>query len=44
VWLADPGRPPAQRFLEAAERDWSIAAERGTVTVHRMRRRQPPAT
>ena len=35
VWLADPGRPPAARFLDAARRDWQITS-RGSV--HRMRR------
>jgi predicted nicotinamide N-methyase len=45
VWLADPDRPPARRFLEAAGRDWSIAAfpAADPVQVHRMRR-QAPAT
>ena len=41
VWLADPGRPPARRFLEAAARDWSITAFPGNAEpaqVHRMRR------
>jgi predicted nicotinamide N-methyase len=35
VWLADPGRPPAARFLDAARRDWQITS-RGSV--HQMRR------
>jgi predicted nicotinamide N-methyase len=26
VWLADPGRPPAARFLEEAARDWTISS------------------
>jgi predicted nicotinamide N-methyase len=26
VWLADPGRPPAVRFLEAAAREWTITS------------------
>jgi predicted nicotinamide N-methyase len=26
VWLADPGRPPAARFLAAAARDWTITS------------------
>ena len=26
VWLADPGRPPAARFLEDAARDWAISS------------------
>jgi predicted nicotinamide N-methyase len=43
VWLADPGRPPAARFLEAAARDWTIGstrtAELANGAVHRLRRR-----
>ena len=34
VWLADPGRPAAGPFLEAARREWTITS-RGTV--HRLR-------
>lgn len=34
VWLADPGRPAAGPFLEAARRDWTISS-RGAV--HRLR-------
>jgi len=45
VWLADPGRPAAAPFLEAARRDWEIAshtaAELPNGGVHRMRRRDP---
>jgi predicted nicotinamide N-methyase len=26
VWLADPGRPPAARFLAEAARDWTITS------------------
>jgi predicted nicotinamide N-methyase len=43
VWLADPGRPPAGPFLEAAASDWEIRSQpaaglpRGAV--HRLRRR-----
>jgi predicted nicotinamide N-methyase len=48
VWLADPGRPPAARFLEAARRDWVISSRRvpelANGAVHRMRRIQPEAT
>jgi predicted nicotinamide N-methyase len=48
VWLADPGRPPAAPFLEAAARQWEItstrAAELANGAVHRLRRRQPAAT
>jgi predicted nicotinamide N-methyase len=43
VWLADPGRPAAAPFLEAAARDWEIvstpAAELPNGAVHRLRRR-----
>ena len=43
VWLADPGRPPAQPFLEAAAREWEItstaARELPNGRVHRLRRR-----
>jgi predicted nicotinamide N-methyase len=40
VWLADPGRPAAEAFLEQAERLWSIeAVSRGVVTIHRLARR-----
>src|SRR3954452_5251662 len=28
VWLADPGRKPAERFLEAAAREWTITSRR----------------
>ena len=28
VWLADPGRPPAGHFLEAAGREWAISSRR----------------
>jgi predicted nicotinamide N-methyase len=40
VWLADPGRPPARRFLESAQRDWAIssrpAPELADGAVHRL--------
>jgi predicted nicotinamide N-methyase len=43
VWLADPGRPPAAPFLEAAARDWSVtetaARELPNGAVYRLRRR-----
>jgi predicted nicotinamide N-methyase len=43
VWLADPGRRPAARFLEAAAHDWSIESravkELPNGAVHRLRRR-----
>jgi predicted nicotinamide N-methyase len=43
VLLADPGRPAAGRFLEAARRDWTIESravtELANGAVHRLRRR-----
>jgi predicted nicotinamide N-methyase len=43
VWLADPGRPPAEPFLEAARRDWEIRSRPAEGlpqgAVHRLRRR-----
>jgi predicted nicotinamide N-methyase len=34
VWLADPGRPELELFLDLARRRWSIVtADRGTVTI-----------
>ena len=43
VWLADPGRPAAAPFLEAARADWEIASTRvpelAGGAVHRLRRR-----
>jgi predicted nicotinamide N-methyase len=42
VWLADPGRPAAAPFLEAAAREWTVTSARGTDlpngAVHRLRR------
>jgi predicted nicotinamide N-methyase len=41
VWLADPGRPPAAPFLEAAAASWEITSRRSPPlvkgAVHRMR-------
>ena len=41
VWLADPGRPPARRFLDAAAATWRIDSMPhdgpAHVTVHRLR-------
>ena len=41
VWLADPGRRPAERFLAAAGETWRIDAlphdGPAHVTVHRLR-------
>jgi len=43
VLVADPGRPPAERFLAEARAGWSVASRRApgrpAVTVHRLRRR-----
>jgi predicted nicotinamide N-methyase len=43
VWLADPGRPPSERFLAQAARDWEVdsraAAELPQGAVHRLRTR-----
>jgi predicted nicotinamide N-methyase len=37
VWLADPGRPAADAFLEQARLRWSLASERdGVVEIHRL--------
>ena len=49
VWLADPDRPPAARFVERAGTEWelrsAVASERPRVTIHRLRRaaRRRPA-
>jgi predicted nicotinamide N-methyase len=47
VLLADPGRPPAAAFLEAAAREWEIAAtvdaQTPRVSVHRLSRARPPS-
>jgi predicted nicotinamide N-methyase len=41
AWLADPGRPAADAFLEQAARRWSIETRaRDVVRVHRLRARQ----
>ena len=37
VWLADPGRPAAEAFVEQARRRWRVETrERGVVQVHRI--------
>ena len=47
VWLADPGRPPARRFLAEAAHDWAITSrpipDLSDGAVHRLVR-QPVAT
>jgi len=47
VWLADPGRPPARRFLADAAREWAITSRPipalSDGAVHRLVR-QPVAT
>jgi predicted nicotinamide N-methyase len=38
AWLADPGRPAAQAFIEQARRRWQVETrERGVVRLHRLR-------
>jgi predicted nicotinamide N-methyase len=38
AWLADPGRPAADAFLEQARRRWSVETRvRGVVQLHRLR-------
>jgi predicted nicotinamide N-methyase len=38
AWLADPGRPAAQAFLEQASRRWMVDTRmRGVVRIHRLR-------
>jgi predicted nicotinamide N-methyase len=38
VWIADPGRPAAQAFLDGARRDWSVAASvRDGIEILRLR-------
>ena len=37
AWIADPGRPAAEAFLEGAARAWRIGADvRGVVRIYRM--------
>jgi hypothetical protein len=39
AWLADPGRPAAEPFLEQASRDWEVETRvRGVVQIHYLRR------
>jgi predicted nicotinamide N-methyase len=46
VWLADPGRPPAARFLELAAHEWTITSRPipGLAGGAVYRLRQPVAT
>ena len=38
AWLADPGRPAAEAFLEQANRRWQVeTSRRGIVRLHRLR-------
>jgi predicted nicotinamide N-methyase len=38
AWVADPGRPPADAFVEEAARRWSVETRvRGVVRIHRLR-------
>jgi predicted nicotinamide N-methyase len=40
VWLADPGRSPAEAFIAQARRRWSVATTaRDGVAIHRLRAR-----
>jgi predicted nicotinamide N-methyase len=43
IWLADPGRPPAAAFLEAAEAAFEVASQSDAALpqggIHRLRRR-----
>jgi predicted nicotinamide N-methyase len=42
AWLADPGRPTADAFLEEAARRWPVETRvRGVVRVHRLRLSAP---
>ena len=37
VWLADPGRPAADAFLEQARRRWAVETRiRDVVQIHRL--------
>ncbi len=42
VWIADPGRPPAETFLERAARSWEMrtvrSARSAKVLIHRLRK------
>jgi predicted nicotinamide N-methyase len=43
AWLADPGRPAAERFLELAGNRWMVETHaRGVIQVHRMQLRCAP--
>ena len=50
VWIADPGRPAAEPFLERARQRWTVeTTTRGVVSVHRLKlgpaaRRAPSAS
>ena len=38
AWVADPGRPAAEAFIEQASKRWPIETRiRGVVQVHRIR-------
>lgn len=38
AWIADPGRPAAEAFLDEAKRRWSVeTTRRGVVRLHRIR-------
>jgi predicted nicotinamide N-methyase len=43
IWIADPGRPPAKRFLEEVARDFAVTSAADALlpqgAIHRLRRR-----
>ena len=44
AWIADPGRPAADSFLDQARRRWSVATETGgLVSIHRLSNSPGPA-
>ena len=41
AWVADPGRPAAEAFLERARERWEVSTQiRGVVRIHRLRDRR----
>ena len=46
IWIADPGRPPAQRFFERARDEFEMTAAEDALlpqgAIHRLRRRSDP--
>jgi hypothetical protein len=38
AWVADPGRPAAEAFMQQARRRWAVETRvRGVVQIHRLR-------